>query len=219
MTLSPGEHEMASNTSVMGIYPDRTTVSDALSVLNKAGYRATDISVLSSDNLGTKDFAHEKHSKALHGAGIGAAIGAVVGAALAWFISTQPVTVTALAPLAAAGSTFAAIAGAGAGGAFGWIFGLLAGLRMTEYVAKRYAGRVRNGGILLSVHCDSPEWCDRAKKTLRDTGARNVSSAPEAAADYGTTNKPTERAPSVVTVRVETPVPSAVEDVPVEIKK
>jgi hypothetical protein len=90
---------------------------------------------------------------------------------------------------------------------------------MTEYVAKRYAGRVRNGGILLSVHCDSPEWCDRAKKTLRDTGARNVSSAPEAAADYGTTNKPTERAPSVVTVRVETPVPSAVEDVPVEIKK
>ena len=210
---------MARNTSVMGIYPDRTTVSEALTILNKTGYRATDISVLSSDNLGTKDFAHQKRSKALEGASIGAAAGAVIGAALAWFISTQPVTVTALAPLVAAGPVLAAIAGAGAGGALGWIVGLLAGLRLTEYVAKRYAGRIRNGGILVSVHCDSPEWCDRAKKALKNTGAQNISSASETAADYGTTNKPMERAPAVVTVRVETPVPPVVECVPVEVKK
>jgi hypothetical protein len=210
----------------MGIYPDRTTVSEALIVLNKAGYRATDISVLSSDNLGTKDFAHEKHTKAPHGAAIGAAAGAVVGAALAWFISTQPVTVTALGPLVTAGPVLAALAGAGVGGALGWIAGLLAGLGMTEYVAKRYAGRIRNGGILLSVHCDSAEWCDRAKKNLRDTGARSISSASEAAADYGTSNKPTERAPAVVTVRVEAPAApmpvngsTVTEYVPVEIKK
>ena len=187
---------MARNTSVMGIYPDRTTVSDAINVLHKAGYRATDISVLSSDNQGSKDFAHEKHTKALEGAAAGAAVGAVVGAALAWFVSIQTVTITGLGPLVAAGPVLAALAGAGAGGALGWIVGLLAGLRLTEYVAKRYAGRIRRGGILLSVHCDSPEWCDRAKKTLKDTGARNISSASEAAADYGTTDKPTERAPA-----------------------
>jgi hypothetical protein len=210
---------MARNTSVMGIYPDRTTVSDAVNVLNKAGYRVTDISVLSSDNQGTKDFAHEKHTKATHGAAIGAVVGAVVGAALAWFISTQPVTFTGLGPLATAGPVLAALAGAGAGGALGWIVGLLAGLKLTEYVAKRYAGRIRRGGILLSVHCDSPEWCDRAKRTLKDTGARDISSASETAADYGTTDKPTERAPAVVTVRVETPAPPATECVPVETKK
>jgi len=210
---------MARNTSVMGIYPDRTTVSEALNVLNKGGYRATDISVLSSDNLGTKDFAHQKRSKALEGAATGAAGGAVVGAVLAWFISTQPVTVTALGPLVTAGPVLAAIAGAGAGGALGWIVGLLAGLRMTEYVAKRYAGRIRNGGILVSVHCDSPEWCDRAAKSLKDTGARDISSASETAADYGTTDKPTERAPAVVTVRVEAPAPPTPECVPVETKK
>jgi hypothetical protein len=84
---------MAKNTSVMGIYPDRTTVSDAVNVLNKAGYRAMDISVLSSDNQGSKDFAHEKHTKAPHGAAVGAATGAVVGAALAWFVSMQTVTI------------------------------------------------------------------------------------------------------------------------------
>jgi hypothetical protein len=197
---------MARNTSVMGIYPDRTTVSDAINVLRKAGYRATDISFLSSDNQGTKDFAHEKHTKAPHGAATGAAAGAVVGAALAWFVSTQTVTIPALAPLAAAGPLLAALAGTGAGGVVGWIAGLLAGMGLTEYVAKRYEGRIRHGGILLSVHCDSPEWCARAKRTLKDTGARNISAATEAAADYGTTDKPMERSPLTTATLVDVPV-------------
>jgi hypothetical protein len=209
---------MARNTSVMGIYSNRTMVSEALGILKKSGYRAVDISVLSSDDQGSKDFAHVKHTKALNGAAIGAAAGAVVVAALAWLISTQPVTVTALGPLVTAGPVLAAVAGAGAGGALGWIFGLLAGLRLTEYVAKRFAGRILNGGILLSVHCDTPEWCDRAKKTLRDTGARDISSAVETAADYGATDKPTERATVEVPVRVETPVVVA-ESIPVETKE
>ena len=59
---------MAKNISVMGIYTDRTTVSDAINIMRKAGYRATDISVLASDNQGSKDFAHEKRTKALEGA-------------------------------------------------------------------------------------------------------------------------------------------------------
>ena len=210
---------MAKNTSVIGIYEDRTTVSDVIGVLQKAGYRATDISVLSSENQGSKDFAHEKHTKAAAGAGIGAAVGAVVGAALAWFVSNQTVTITGLGPLVAAGPLLAALAGAGAGGALGWIVGLLAGLRLTEYVAKRYAGRIRRGGVLLSVHCDSPEWCERAKKTLKDTGARDISSTAEAAADYGTTDKPTERPPAAVTNRGEAPAPQTTEYVVHEIKK
>jgi hypothetical protein len=196
---------MAKNTSVIGIYPDRTTVADAVDVLHHAGYRATDISVLSSDNQGSKDFAVEKRTKALEGAAVGAAAGALVGAVLAWLFSVQTVTVNVLATLVAAGPLLAALVGAGAGGALGWIVGLLAGLRSPEYVAKRYAGRIRHGGILLSVHCDSPEWCDRARTTLRDTGARSISSISESAADYGTTDKPTERAPAAVGHRVQAP--------------
>ena len=191
---------MAKNTSVMGIYPDRTTVSDASNVLQKAGYRVTDISVLSADNPGSKDFAHERHTKALEGAATGAAAAAVVGAAFAFIVSIQTVTITGLEPLVAAGPLLAALAGAGAGGLLGWIVGLVAGLPLTEYVAKRYAGRMRRGGILLSVHCDSPEWSNRAKKALRDTGAENISSASETAADYGTTDKPTERVPAACIV-------------------
>ena len=210
---------MVRNTSVMGIYPDRTTVSDAVNVLQKAGYRLTDISVLASDNAGSKDFAHEKHTKAPEGAALAAAAGAVIGAALAWIVSVQTVTIVALNPLAAAGPVLAAFAGAGGGGAVGWIAGWLAGSRLTEYVAKRYAGRIRNGGILLSVHCDTPEWCARAKKTLKDTGARSISSAAESAADFGTTDKPTERAPLAVVNRSEPPAPPVTEYVVHDIKK
>jgi hypothetical protein len=184
---------------VLGIYPDRTTVSDAINVLHKTGYRATDISVLSSDNPGSKDFAHERHSRALEGAAVGAGAGAVIGAALAWFVSVQTVSIPGFGPLVAVGPVVAALAGAGAGGALGWIAGWLAGLGQTEYIARRYAGRIRHGGILVSVHCDSPEWCDRAKRTLKDTGARSISSASETAADFGTTDKPTERAPAACT--------------------
>jgi hypothetical protein len=199
---------MGKNTSVIGIYEDRKMIADAMDVLHRAGYRAADISVLTSDNPGTKDFALEKHSKALAGAGASSAVGAVVGAVLAWLDSNQVVNIVGLGPLVAAGPWLAALAGAGAGGALGWIAGWLAGVRLTEYVAKRYAGRIRHGGILLSLHCDSPEWSGRAKQLLKDTGARNISSAAETAADYGTTDKPTERAPVVVVMadRVEVPV-------------
>jgi heat induced stress protein YflT len=203
----------------MGIYSDRATASDATNVLTKAGYRATDISVLASDNHGSKDFAHEKRTKALEGAAVGAAAGAVLGAVLAWFVSVQSVTIGALGPLVAAGPGLAAAAGAAAGGVLGWIVGLLAGRRSTEYVARRYAGRIRHGGILLSVHCDSPEWCERARKTLKDTGARNISTAPEAAADYGTSDKPTERSPAAVTRRGEAPALPTKESLPQEVRK
>ncbi len=199
---------MTKNTSVMGLYPDHTTVADATRGLSKAGYRVTDISVLSSDNQGSKDFAHEPRTKALEGAAAGAAACAVIGAALAWYVATQPVTIRGLESLVAAGPVLASIAGAGAGGILGWIVGFLLGLRTTEYVAKRYAGRIRRAGILVSVHCDTQEWCDRAKKILKDTGAQNISSTSEAAADYGTTDRPTERTPAAVTDHSETPVRS-----------
>jgi hypothetical protein len=210
---------MSRNTSVMGIYPDRTTVSDAISVLQKAGYRPTDISVLSSENRGSKDFALEKRTKALEGAAAGAAAGAIAGAVLAWLVAIQTVTIPGLVPLVTAGPLLAALAGAGAGGAAGWIVGLLAGSRLPEYVAKRYEGRIRRGGILLSVHCDTPEWCQRATKTLKDTGALNVSSGPESAADYGSADKPTERAPLLTTERIAVPVVLAAETVVQETRK
>lgn len=187
---------MMKNTSVLGIYPDQKTVSEAVGVLHRAGYRATDISILLPDNQGSKDFAHVRSTNALEGAATGAAVGAVLGAALAWLVAIEVVAIPGSAPLLRAGPVMAALAGAGVGGALGWLIGSVLGLSKFKYVAKRYAGRLRRGGILLSVHCDSREWSRRAKKTLKDTGAQSISSASESAADYATTDKPTERAPA-----------------------
>ena len=41
-----------------------------------------------------------------------------------------------------------------------------------EYEAKRYEGRVKEGGILLSVHCDNSEWVGKAKDLLKKTWRR-----------------------------------------------
>jgi hypothetical protein len=42
--------------------------------------------------------------------------------------------------------------GALAGGAAGGLIGAPAGLCVSEYEAKRYEGRIKEGGVLLSVH-------------------------------------------------------------------
>jgi len=192
---------MPKNTSVFGIYPDHTTVSDAISILHKGGYRPADIAVLSAENQGSKDFANEKSSKAPEGAAGGAALGAVAGFLLGWLVATGVVVFPGLALLAGLRPFIAALAVAACGGALGWLVGLLVGVSMPEYVAKRYAGRMGRGGILLSVHCDSSEWRQRAQKSLKDTGARSVSFASESAADYATTDKPTPRSPVIIAER------------------
>src|SRR5205807_1887920 len=79
----------------------------------------------------------------------------------------------------AAGPIVAALAGAGAGGVVGGITGALVGMGIPEYEAKRYEGRVKEGGILLSVHCDDSKWVKRAKEILKETGAEDVSSTGE----------------------------------------
>jgi hypothetical protein len=77
----------------------------------------------------------------------------------------------------------AAMAGAGVGGAVGGIAGALIGMGIPEYEAKRYEGRVKDGGILLSVHTDSSDWIKRAREVLKNTGAQDISSTGEAASD------------------------------------
>jgi hypothetical protein len=68
------------------------------------------------------------------------------------------------------------------------------GMGIPEYEAKRYEGRVKEGGILLSVHCDSSDWTKKAKDILERTGAEDVSSTGEAGADFSKTDKPMPRA-------------------------
>jgi hypothetical protein len=182
------------NTAAFGIYRDRLDVDNAVNALRDAGYRSTDISVLFPENEGTKDFAHEKHTKAPEGTATGATSGAVLGGGLGWLVGIGALAIPGLGPFIAAGPIVAALAGAGAGGVLGGITGALVGMGIPEYEAKRYEGRVKEGGILLSVHCDDSNWTKRAKEILQRTGADDVSSTGEASADFSRSEKPMPRA-------------------------
>jgi heat induced stress protein YflT len=182
------------NTAVFGIYPTYTSVEMAVDTLQSAGFRNTDISVLFPDNAGSKDFAHVKGTKAPEGATAGAGTGAVVGGALGWLAGIGALAIPGAGPFIAAGPIVAALAGVGAGGAIGGIAGALIGMGIPEYEAKRYEGRIKKGGALLSVHCDDAEWTKNAKVILERTGAQDIASTGEAAADYDKSDKPFPRA-------------------------
>jgi len=186
------------NTAAFGIYTDRSAAERAVDVLKTTGYRNTDISVLFPETTGTKDFAHEKHTKAPEGATTGAGSGVVVGGTLGWLAGIGALAIPGLGPFIAAGPIMAALAGAGLGGTVGGIVGALVGMGIPEYEAKRYEGRIKSGGILLSVHCDNSEWTKKAKQILEDTGANDVSSTGEAAADFSKSDRPMPRADAPV---------------------
>src|SRR6202044_3213580 len=131
----------------------------------------------------TKAFAHEKNTKAPEGATAGVATGGAVGGTLGLLAGIGALAIPGVGPLIAAGPIMATLAGLGVGGAVGGLIGALVGMGIPEYEAKRYAGQIKQGGVLLSVHCDTSEEITRAKDLLRHTGAQDIASSAEATAD------------------------------------
>ena len=181
------------NTAVFGIYSTQEGVEAAVAELKHAGFRSTDISVLLPRNVGTKDLATTRATKAPEGAAAGASSGALIGGTLGWLVGIGALAIPGVGPLLAAGPIVAALAGVGAGGTIGGITGALIGMGIPEYEAKRYEGRVRKGSILLSVHADDDEWTKRAKQILDLTGAEDISATHEARGDFANADRPKER--------------------------
>jgi hypothetical protein len=176
---------MATDIVAYGIYSDRASFEAAVDALRAAGFRSSDISVILPErDRTTKDLAHEIHTKAPEGAAAGAGTGAAVGGVLGWLIGIGALTIPGVGLLAAAGPIVSALAGAGAAGAAGGLVGALVGAGIPEIEAKRYAGRIREGGYLISVHGDDKAWAKKAEEILEATGGRDVVRASEANPDY-----------------------------------
>jgi hypothetical protein len=174
----------AKKIAVLGIYADYSSVENAVDVLKEAGFRNTDLSVLFPEKAGSKSFAHDKGTRAPEGTAAGAGTGAIVGGTLGWLVGIGALAIPGLGVFIAAGPLMAALAGVGVGGAAGGITGGLIGMGIPKHEAKRYEVRVKEGGILLSVHSDNADWTKRAKDILERTGAQDISSTGEASADY-----------------------------------
>jgi hypothetical protein len=181
------------NTAVFGIYANRLEAEEAVDHLRRAGFRSTDVSVLFPDNQGTKDFAHEKNTKAPEGSATGAVAGGIAGGVLGWLTGIGALAIPGLGAFIAAGPILGALAGVGAVGALGGIIGALIGMGIPEYEARRFEGRIRDGGVLLSVHCDDSDWVRRAKDVLQRTGAQDIGAAGEKPGDFGNADKPMPR--------------------------
>jgi hypothetical protein len=145
-----------------------------------AGFSSDDVSALFPDRGGSRDFAHEQHTKAPEGAATGAVSGGVLGGIGGWLVGIGTLAIPGLGPFVAAGPIMAALGGAAAGAATGGIVGLLAGYGMPEYEAKRYEGKIRSGNILLSIHTENGEEVSRAKDIFKRAGAQDISYTGEA---------------------------------------
>jgi hypothetical protein len=169
--------------AVFGIYTTRTAVENAASALASQGFPIADISVLLPEGLGARDIGTEKATKAPEGAAAGVTTGGIIGGTLGVLAGVGLLAIPGLGPFIAAGPIMAGLAGLGVGGAVGGFTGALIGMGIPEYEAKRYEGRLKKGGILLSVHCDTSDEIKRAKDTLKRTGAEDVSSTGESSSE------------------------------------
>jgi hypothetical protein len=166
--------------AVFGIAPSTARAIVIAERLKADGFSPSDISALFPDQQGTRDFAHEKHTKMPEGATAGAGSGLVLGGALGWMVGIGSLAIPGLGPFVAAGPIMAALAGAAGGAVAGGIAGTLIGMGIPEYEAKRYEGKVKNGNVLISVHTENSDERGRAKQILQDNGAEDISYTGEA---------------------------------------
>ena len=165
--------------AVYGIVQTSTDAEVLVLRLKEAGFTGSDISVLFPDRQGTRDFAHEKNTKAPEGAATGGVAGMGIGAALGWLAGIGSLAIPGVGPFIAAGPIMGALSGAAVGGATGGLLGALVGMGIPEYEAKLYDGRVRGGNALVSIHTENGEQKNRAERILKEAGAEDVSSSTE----------------------------------------
>lgn len=170
--------------AVIGLLKSQARAEAVVSELHLAGFSTNDVSVLFSDVSGSQDFAHEQHTKALQGAG------AVIGGTLGLLAGIGALTIPGLGPFIAAGPIMVALSGVATGATIGGLGGTLIGLGLSEVEAKRYAGKLRQGNILLCVHADDHEQANRAKKILELAEAEDVSTTGETRVPWRDSDQP-----------------------------
>jgi hypothetical protein len=181
-----------SKKSIFCISTSRAQAEQIVDLLREEGFSNNDISALFPDKDTSRDFAHEKNTKAPEGAATGAGTGGVLGGALGWLAGIGALAIPGVGPFIAAGPILAALSGAAVGAAVGGITGALIGMGIPEYEAKRYEGKIKQGNILISVHADNSDEIARVKKIYESSGAQDIATSGEASTPQGNEKNPLE---------------------------
>src|SRR5689334_3823428 len=119
---------MAKKQAVIGLVQTEAQAEAIVNSLRSEGFSTEDVSVLFPDKAGTRDFAHEKNTKAPEGAITGVGAGGVIGGTLGLLAGIGALAIPGLGPFIAAGPIMAALSGAAAGATVGGIAGALVGM-------------------------------------------------------------------------------------------
>jgi hypothetical protein len=161
-------HEAAA----FGIFANIANAEAAIDGLTMAGFSNQALSVLLSEKEEVKVLPSG-------GATAGAGLGGVVGGALGLLAGIGALALPGVGPLIAAGPIMASLAGLGVGGAVGGFAGALVGMGIPEFEAKLYDLRVKDGGVLVAVHCESFEGISKARDVLKAVGAEDIATCLE----------------------------------------
>jgi len=170
--------------AVFGILNSEEQAIRVVEDLKAAGFSSNDISALFPDKGGTRDFAHEQHTKAPEGAAAGATAGGLLGGTLGWLAGIGSLAIPGVGPLIAAGPIMGLLGGAAVGAATGGLTGALVGYGMPEMEAKRYEGKVKGGNILVSIHTEDRNEVSRAKEILKRNNAQDITYTGEAGVSH-----------------------------------
>ena len=99
------------NVAVFGIYASRLQAERSVDSLMAAGFAGDSISVLLPDNNSTKEFAHEKATKAPEGTTTGGVAGGAIGGTLGLLAGIGALAIPGVGPFIAAGPIMGALAG------------------------------------------------------------------------------------------------------------
>ena len=156
--------------AAFGIFANIANAEAAIDGLTMAGFSNQALSVLLSDKDEAKVLATENTTSVSEGATAGAGVGGVVGGALGLLAGIGALALPGVGPFIAAGPIMASLAG---------FVGALLGMGIPEFEAKLYDLRVKDGGVLVAVHCESSEGISKARDVLKAAGAEDIATCLE----------------------------------------
>jgi hypothetical protein len=155
---------MNSKDATFAIYRTREEIKVAARSFAKLGFENSAIWVFQSKPRGSKDFSQVQKYQFKTGAVIGALVGAALSIGFFMLINTE--TINNRWVLMSVGVLIA--------GLFGAAGGTLVGVGTPDPAAKRYGQYLQSGGILMSVHSDSPNQVKQAHEVLSATGGQDI---------------------------------------------
>lgn len=162
-------------TPVFGIFYDKEKAERSVETLIASEFAKDDVSILAPETLGTKDLADDRDARAGSSTSV-VTTSVAIGGAVGLVAGVGALAMSGGNPGLAAGPLLGALAGMGFGGAVGGAIDAVDTAGPPDIEAKRYEGKIPEGGILVTVQCRAESQITRAKELLAQTGGEAISS-------------------------------------------